>query len=138
MSRNQHIRAIRRRRRQTSFQIFGTRLYSLLEPRRKCAALLKLSFQPRRQAVLLGKPRREIALMARIPCADNLTVLIPVIAVSLVVILSLFVVTLPLSLTLSVALGQYAIPAEHKGYKCARAYPSRYFHCLLRTVAGIF
>lgn len=108
---NQHISAIRRRRRQTPFQIFRARSDFLLESWRKGAALHKLPFQSRRQTVSLGEPGRKIALMAAIPFADSDTVLIPVIVVSPVVIVSVLVVTLTFSLP--VALGQCATSAEH-------------------------
>ena len=72
----------------------------LLEPGRKFAAAYKLFFQPRRQPVLLGESRREIALLAVIPSA-NVAVMVPVVMLALIVILSMFVVTFSVSVALS-------------------------------------
>ena len=108
---NQHICAIRRRWWQTPFQIFRAWSDFFLESRRKGAALHKLPFQSRRKTVSLGNPGRKIVLMAAIPFADRVSVLIPVIVVSLAVVLSVLVMAF--SFSLSVALGKCAAAAEH-------------------------
>ena len=99
VSPNQYVLALRRRRRQLPFQILRTWLQPFLETWRKLAAPHKLSFQAWRQPVFLGEPWRKIALMAFVPSA-NVAVLVPVVLLALVVVVSVFVVTFPVSLAL--------------------------------------
>lgn len=100
VSTNQYVRAIRRRRRQPTFQLLRTWLEPLLQSWRKLATPHKLSFQPWRQPVSLSKSWRKIALMAVIPFA-NVAVMVSVVMLALVVVISMLVVTFSVSFALS-------------------------------------
>jgi hypothetical protein len=108
----QHMRALRGRRRQPPFQVFGTRLEAFLEARRKRTSLYKLFFQPRGQTVSLGESWREIVLVLVIPSAHSFAVVTFVVALVLVVIIAMFFVTL--SVSVSMPLGQREIACEHE------------------------
>jgi hypothetical protein len=112
VSANQHVCAIRRWWREPPLEIFGTGLKAFLESGREGAALYKLSFQPRRQPVFLGKPRRKTTLVVVVPSTHNLAVMILIKLFALVVIISMLAVTL--SLAFSVTLGKSAVAGEHK------------------------
>jgi len=71
---NQDVRAIRRWGSQPPFELFWTRLQPFLEARRERATPHELLFQTRWQPISLGKPWRKITLVAVVPPAHHLTV----------------------------------------------------------------
>jgi hypothetical protein len=88
-------------------------LQAFLKTRRKLAASHKLFFQPWRQPVFLGESWWKIALMVAIPPA-NVAVMVPVVVLALIVVISVFVVTFPVS----IALGKCGTGMQYKKTEC--------------------
>jgi len=99
MPSDEHMRAIGRRRRQPSFEVFRTGLQPLLETRRKLAATHELSFQSRRQLIPFRQPRRKITLVLVIP-STHLAVMVFVIVFALVVVIAVLIVAFSMSLAM--------------------------------------
>jgi hypothetical protein len=107
----QHMRALRRRRRQAALQVYRNRLQALLEAWRERAAAHQLLFQSRGQAILFCEAWGEIVLVLDIPSAGRIAVAVFVVAL-VVVVLSVFFVTL--SVSVSMPLSQCEIAGEHE------------------------
>jgi hypothetical protein len=127
----QHVAALRRRRGQAAFQIYGNRLQPFLKAWWERAATHQLFFQSRRQTVFLGESRREIVLMLVIPPARSLAVAVFVVVIFLVVLCAMFVVTL--SMSVSITLCHHAIACEHEDSNCKGKDPFRRAHGSLRS-----
>jgi hypothetical protein len=131
VSADEHVRAIGRWWRQLPLEVFGTGLESFPKTWRERTAPHKLFFQSGRQLVSLGKSGRKIVLVVVIPSAHGFTVLTLIEVLTLVVIISVFMVA-P-SLSISVTLGQRKIRGEHGDCQCAREQPFCRFHFPLRS-----
>jgi hypothetical protein len=91
------VLAARRRGRQTTYEISRARSDLVPQAGGKRASHTELSFQPGRQTVLLGKPRREVAPILAIPRCHLIMVVAGVMMLTPVFVL-LFVVTTAVSL----------------------------------------
>jgi hypothetical protein len=100
MPSDEHMRAIGRRRRQPSFEVFGTGLQPLLEARGKLAASYELSFQPRGQLIPLRQARRKMTFVLAIPSTHRFAVMVFVIAFALVVVIAVLIVAFSMSLSM--------------------------------------
>jgi hypothetical protein len=66
-----------------------------------------LLFESGRQAILLGKPRRQMALICNVPPAYGFPVVIVVVPVAVIsVVVMMLVMALAVAMTLTVALGK--------------------------------
>jgi hypothetical protein len=72
--------AVRRRRRQTPFQLFRAPIHLFPEARRQRAPRLKLPFQSRRQPVPLGQAGRQMIVVIAIPGPHLVAIMIVVTA----------------------------------------------------------
>jgi hypothetical protein len=127
----QHVAAIRGRRGQAEFQIYGDRLEPFLKAWWERAATHKLFFQSRGQTVFLGESRREIVLMLVIPPANSFAVAVFVVVIFLVVLCAMFVVTL--SMSVSLPLGQREVARKDEDSNRKGGHPSCRAHCFLRS-----
>ena len=129
VSSNQYVRAIGRRRRQPTLKLFGTRLETLLEPWWQGTTPRELFFQPWGQLISFGKSRWKIALVTVIPSTHRFTVMIVIEVFPLVVVISMFVVTFSVSMTL----GQCEIARKRENSQYADEHRFCRFHHPLRS-----
>jgi hypothetical protein len=79
MPADNHVSAVRWRRRQPLFEVRRAGLNVLLQTRRKCSAANELLFQAGRQLIPLGQSGRQTFAMFRVPMAHFFPVAIPII-----------------------------------------------------------
>jgi hypothetical protein len=127
----QHVAALRGRRGQAAFQIYGNRLEPFLKAWWERTATHKLFFQSRGQTVFLGESRREIVLMLVIPPAHSFAVAVFVVVIFLVVLCAMFVVAL--SMSVAITLCHRAIACEHEDSNRKGKDPFCRAHCSLRS-----
>src|ERR1700739_2721795 len=123
------MRAVRRRRGQTTLQLFRAGIQAFLEARRKSSANDQLLLQAGRQAVLFGEARRKMALVLGIPAVDGLfVVVIVIIAIVPVVAFVVLIVTLTVTISVAIALGENGAACEEEKAKQNCNEPFRCFH----------
>ena len=131
VSSNKDIHAIRRRWRQPALKFFGTRLDSLLQPRRKRTAPHELFFQSRGQAIFLDKAGGKVLLILVIPSPNGVLIVVLIIVRPLIVFVSVFVVALAVPLTVSLC--KRRTPSQHEYSQSAGKHPFSGFRSSLPT-----
>lgn len=104
----------------------GAGLNSLLQSRGECSASHELLFQPGRQAILFGESWGQMILVLHIPLMEGVRIVAIVIALTLIVVISVFVVAL--SVPFSIALGHRGARRQQEYSQHAGGHPFRCFH----------
>jgi hypothetical protein len=117
---------VRRKRREAAIQVDGYRPNPFLESGRKMAALDELPLKTGREAIALGQARREVALVAIAPFAEDATVAVgegvaTIIAVVITVLV--FVLSFSLAFALPLALGESESSGKRKKCREAKSHP---------------